>query len=282
MWWAALAWAGTVETYVDVVVATETRSEVVEPVMTTSIEKRGATLAGQTIVGGRCRVTTHERVQRQLVRTYPRRRRDRPGRPQVEREVLGEHTRVAERREEPCEPRVANLVAVVSLCGHEVRAPLGEQGTWEAELPPCEAATLRIERPDGVSWDVGDIGPAYLTPPPPKLPDIPAHVSRQLPSDAKPRDCVTFERGASLRVSCDFLTPGGLLYEVEWSVGEEGRTSSDRCSPCYPDTCLCPDCGDYDCAGGSGNGPNYVPGPIRVAGCDPFGLDRDRDGVGCE
>ncbi|MEK7638560.1 MAG: hypothetical protein AAB388_00185 [Patescibacteria group bacterium] len=39
--------------------------------------------------------------------------------------------------------------------------------------------------------------------------------------------------------------------------------------------------GDYDCAGGSGNGPNYT-GPVRVNGSDPFDLDRDDDGWGCE
>jgi hypothetical protein len=40
--------------------------------------------------------------------------------------------------------------------------------------------------------------------------------------------------------------------------------------------------GDYDCAGGSGNGPNYVSGPISVVGPDEFDLDRDNDGIGCE
>jgi hypothetical protein len=42
--------------------------------------------------------------------------------------------------------------------------------------------------------------------------------------------------------------------------------------------------GDYDCAGGTGNGPNYVDGPVRVVdpGRDPFGLDRDGDGRACE
>ena len=35
-------------------------------------------------------------------------------------------------------------------------------------------------------------------------------------------------------------------------------------------------------AGGSGNGPNYVEGPITVRAPDPFGLDSDHDGVGCE
>lgn len=38
---------------------------------------------------------------------------------------------------------------------------------------------------------------------------------------------------------------------------------------------------DYDCAGGSGNGPYYT-GPVRVIGPDAFGLDRDGDGWGCE
>lgn len=55
-----------------------------------------------------------------------------------------------------------------------------------------------------------------------------------------------------------------------------------NCHPSYPDVCLATNAGDYDCAGGSGNGPNYVRGPIRVLPPDPFGLDRDGDGIGCE
>jgi hypothetical protein len=46
--------------------------------------------------------------------------------------------------------------------------------------------------------------------------------------------------------------------------------------------CLHDGIGDYDCSSGSGNGPNYVSGPVRVTGSDPFGLDADHDGVGCE
>lgn len=45
--------------------------------------------------------------------------------------------------------------------------------------------------------------------------------------------------------------------------------------------CLKKNAGDYDCAGGSGNGPNYT-GRVEVYGSDPFDLDRDGDGVGCE
>ena|SRR5437899_497830 len=54
-----------------------------------------------------------------------------------------------------------------------------------------------------------------------------------------------------------------------------------NCDPSYPDACLHDGIGDYDCAGGSGNGPNYVQGPIRVLPPDPFGLDANHDGWGC-
>ena len=39
---------------------------------------------------------------------------------------------------------------------------------------------------------------------------------------------------------------------------------------------------DVDCAGGSGNGPEYVAGPVEVTGSDVYDLDRDNDGIGCE
>jgi hypothetical protein len=47
--------------------------------------------------------------------------------------------------------------------------------------------------------------------------------------------------------------------------------------PCVPD-----DPTDVDCKGGSGNGPSYVKGPVRVTGTDVYGLDADHDGLGCE
>ncbi len=45
--------------------------------------------------------------------------------------------------------------------------------------------------------------------------------------------------------------------------------------------CLEPNASDYDCAGGSGNGPYYT-GKVQVLGYDEYGLDRDGDGWGCE
>ncbi|WP_327639707.1 G5 domain-containing protein [Kribbella sp. NBC_00482] len=39
---------------------------------------------------------------------------------------------------------------------------------------------------------------------------------------------------------------------------------------------------DVDCSGGSGNGPEYVDGPIDVIGSDIYRLDADHDGIACE
>jgi hypothetical protein len=52
------------------------------------------------------------------------------------------------------------------------------------------------------------------------------------------------------------------------------------CDPNY--TGCVPIASDVDCAGGSGNGPAYVEGPVRIIGADPYGLDADGDGIGCE
>ena len=58
-------------------------------------------------------------------------------------------------------------------------------------------------------------------------------------------------------------------------------TKQPRCDPNYTGACV-PIASDVDCAGGSGNGPAYVEGPVRVVGQDIYGLDHDNDGIGCE
>jgi hypothetical protein len=57
--------------------------------------------------------------------------------------------------------------------------------------------------------------------------------------------------------------------------------AAPNCHPSYVGACLTPGIGDYDCLGGSGNGPNYV-GRVEVIGFDEFGLDADGNGIGCE
>jgi len=52
--------------------------------------------------------------------------------------------------------------------------------------------------------------------------------------------------------------------------------------PPPPGTCVPANASDVDCAGGSGNGPEYVRGPFRVVGPDVYRLDNNGDGIACE
>jgi hypothetical protein len=54
-----------------------------------------------------------------------------------------------------------------------------------------------------------------------------------------------------------------------------------NCDSNYAGACV-PVASDVDCEGGSGDGPAYVAGPVRVVGSDVYDLDRDGDGVGCD
>ena len=59
-------------------------------------------------------------------------------------------------------------------------------------------------------------------------------------------------------------------------------TAPPTTSGCHPSYTPCvPFASDVDCAGGSGNGPEYT-GRVSVIGPDEYDLDRDGDGVGCE
>jgi len=60
-----------------------------------------------------------------------------------------------------------------------------------------------------------------------------------------------------------------------------GTKEAQQCDPNYSGACV-PIASDVDCAGGSGNGPAYVQGPVQVVGTDIYGLDSDGDGIGCE
>lgn len=81
----------------------------------------------------------------------------------------------------------------------------------------------------------------------------------------------------------------GAEYDVRATRGKKvirfqyrpAATSGSKCDPNYEGACLNPNSSDYDCEGGSGNGPDYT-GPVRVVGDDHFDLDRDGDGYACE
>jgi hypothetical protein len=65
------------------------------------------------------------------------------------------------------------------------------------------------------------------------------------------------------------------------TAGAEASAAGKQCHSSYKGRCLKRKASDYDCAGGSGNGPYYT-GRVRIVGPDVFRLDADGDGIGCE
>jgi hypothetical protein len=68
-----------------------------------------------------------------------------------------------------------------------------------------------------------------------------------------------------------------LIAREEREASEE---AAEECNPNYSG-CLDPYASDYDCEGGSGDGPLYT-GTVEVIGYDEYGLDDDDDGIGCD
>lgn len=68
-----------------------------------------------------------------------------------------------------------------------------------------------------------------------------------------------------------------------WQRGQLEAAEPPGAGTCHPSyaPCLDPSASDYDCEGGSGDGPMYT-GYVTVKGPDDYGLDRDGDGSGCE
>ncbi|TKK81655.1 G5 domain-containing protein [Kribbella jiaozuonensis] len=67
------------------------------------------------------------------------------------------------------------------------------------------------------------------------------------------------------------------------AVGTKVDEPEEESSGCDPNYSGCvPIASDVDCSGGSGNGPEYVAGPIEVIGSDIYRLDADHDGIACE
>jgi hypothetical protein len=65
------------------------------------------------------------------------------------------------------------------------------------------------------------------------------------------------------------------------SAKAESASSAGGCDPNYSGGCV-PIASDVDCSGGTGDGPKFVAGPVRVVGKDKYRLDDDKNGVGCE
>lgn len=100
-------------------------------------------------------------------------------------------------------------------------------------------------------------------------------------------DCSLIRPGQELLIPSEVVPTSTRIPETPTpTLVPIPPTPKARCEPSYPNVCIPIGSADYDCAGGSGNGPNYIQGPIQVRwdvpNPDPHGLDRDRDGWGCE
>jgi hypothetical protein len=62
---------------------------------------------------------------------------------------------------------------------------------------------------------------------------------------------------------------------------EKAQAAAASCDPNYKGACLKPGSPDYDCEGGSGDGPDCT-GTVEVVGDDHYDLDRDGDGIACD
>lgn len=73
----------------------------------------------------------------------------------------------------------------------------------------------------------------------------------------------------------------GVIMGAAVGVAPATGAQHGSCDSNYSGGCV-PVASDVDCEGGSGNGPEYVSGPVTVVGDDIYELDGNGDGVACE
>lgn len=141
----------------------------------------------------------------------------------------------------------------------------------------------------GVVVDAGEVVRLYVAHP---LPAIPSVVGKSLAQALQILKDAGFGVG-DVRKQASSEPEGTVITQIPFAGSrvQPGRKvdlvlakaggggESTNCTPGYS-PCL-PPASDYDCAGGSGDGPKYT-GLVRVTGSDPYGLDADNDGYGCE
>jgi hypothetical protein len=117
---------------------------------------------------------------------------------------------------------------------------------------------------------LGVIGSAFSAPTPPQnsTPVVLSSNVTATPSPATPTPTVV-------------PTPTATPPPTSTPTPKPTVAAASNCDPNYSGACV-PIASDVDCAGGSGNGPAYVAGPVKVIGVDKYDLDRDGNGWGCE
>lgn len=136
--------------------------------------------------------------------------------------------------------------------------------------------------------EIGDTIGLTVAEAPPKIPNV---VGKTLANAKRALQNAGFEvgrvkqqasstkKGTVIAQSPDAGTSARPGRAVSLVTAKPAPQPPSNCTPGYS-PCL-PPASDYDCAGGTGDGPEYT-GFVRVTGSDPYGLDSDGDGFGCE
>ena len=149
---------------------------------------------------------------------------------------------------------------------------------------------LSQDPPAGSALEDGAIVHLLVAEAPPAIPDVVglevARARREL--EAAGFDVIV-KREASSQAAGTVLSqtptfgvaamPGRNITIVVAKASAPEEPGGGNCTAGYS-PCL-PPASDYDCIGGSGDGPEYT-GRVTVTGSDPYGLDSDNDGIGCE
>ena len=198
---------------------------------------------------------------------------------------------------EPVEVEIP-LVGVPSVLGRSLaraESAIGSRNllvTMTEKFSSEEAGTILNQMPRaGTELEEGEAVVVIVAKPLPRIPDVIGNrlstARRSLQNqgyDVRVREEVSsLPAGSVISQSPDGNVesrPGRLVtIVVAKAAPAPAPAQSSNCTAGYS-PCL-PPASDYDCAGGSGDGPEYT-GYVTVTGSDPYGLDSDGDGAGCE
>jgi hypothetical protein len=195
-------------------------------------------------------------------------------------------------------PRKATVPRVAGLAGKQAERKLAAVGlvavfSREVPSPRPRGTVLRQLRVAGASVREGSSVGLVIAAPYPLVPGTAGMA--QAAATQRLRSA-----GFQVRVTTQIVTSGlnGVVLRQTPIGSQRARPNSvvtvvvanvvrpvvappppSNCTPGYT-PCLTP-ASDYDCSGGSGNGPAYT-GLVHVTGYDIYDLDADGDGVACE
>jgi hypothetical protein len=174
-------------------------------------------------------------------------------------------------------------VGVVTSVRHE------EDGDYHVDVAP-DSGYDRFLDADNYSEQHGSLVTEIMPGQHLRVPDVGEHVAvfgtwvydaEHGWNEIHPIWAIRYDGGTAVEA----LPPTTPLYESDsgTNTGGSGTGGGSNCTPGYS-PCLPQGPSDYDCAGGGGNGPAYTkPGvTYHVTGSDPYRLDSDGDGLGCE